>query len=389
MLLRRAKEGDKWHVIGPKEAVPADQMILGLPGAAVTSSKGGVRLDFLTDFDSPLPVLEPAVVLHEPKQCDFDFTLDRGMVEVSNHDKSPALVKFNVQGEPFQLTIPWGGRVNLQLAGVWPLGTSFHRKPNPKDKPVAHLIVLVREGSADLRHGRHEHALKAPPGPALIQWDNVTGLDETPQKLDKLPAWILPPTDKKEIERTAKLKANVAALSQQLETRDLEAILDDAVASDDPSRRRLAVVVWAATDNLDRLGKALSEAQHRDVWDAAVTALRHWIARAPGQDMKMYHGLIEVKKYKPVEAETVLQFLHGFSERDLGQPETYEMLINYLDDKRLAIRGLAHWHLVRLVPAGRKITYDPLGSVEEREQAVKAWKKLIPPGQLPKSDKAP
>jgi hypothetical protein len=84
-----------------------------------------------------------------------------------------------------------------------------------------------------------------------------------------------------------------------------------------------------------------------------------------------------------VQAETLLQMLHGFNEEEEAQPELYEVLINYLTSKHLALRSMAHWHLVRLVPAGRKIAYNPLDSKESWERAQTEWQKLIPPGKLP------
>ena len=41
-------------------------------------------------------------------------------------------------------------------------------------------------------------------------------------------------------------------------------------------------------------------------------------------------------------------------------------------------------HLYRLTPVGKDVAYDPAGPEEERDKAVKAWRDLIPPGQLPK-----
>ena len=51
------------------------------------------------------------------------------------------------------------------------------------------------------------------------------------------------------------------------------------------------------------------------------------------------------------------------------------------------IGALAQWHLNRLAPAGKDIPYNPAGTAEERDQAFKAWKKLIPDGQLPPKPK--
>jgi hypothetical protein len=51
------------------------------------------------------------------------------------------------------------------------------------------------------------------------------------------------------------------------------------------------------------------------------------------------------------------------------------------------VRELAHWHLVRLAPIGRDIVFDASASAAVRDKAAKAWKKLIPSGELPKEPK--
>ena len=73
----------------------------------------------------------------------------------------------------------------------------------------------------------------------------------------------------------------------------------------------------------------------------------------------------------------------GFSPEDATMPETYEVLIDYLAHEKPGIRNLAAWHLVRLVPQGKSIPFQPDGTAEDAAKCVVAWKKLIPSGQLP------
>jgi len=150
--------------------------------------------------------------------------------------------------------------------------------------------------------------------------------------------------------------------------------VDEFLKSDNEYERTLAVLAMAALDQLERLGKAVRETKHPDVLENAVVALRNWIGRCPGQDQILYKGLIEIAKYQPVHAETVVQLLHSFGEADLASPETYQTLIDYLDHQHLAIRELAYWHLYRLVPAGRQIGYNPLDNNEAREAAIQKWR---------------
>ena len=134
-----------------------------------------------------------------------------------------------------------------------------------------------------------------------------------------------------------------------------------------------------ATDDLQRLGDVLRDTKHQDVWDAAIIAVRHWIGRGPGQDQRLYNGLI-ARKYSPREAKAMLELLHSFGDELLARPETYQMLINYLGSERTSLRELAYWHLSRLVPGGKALGYDPLAPKEQRDAAIKEWRKLeLPP----------
>ena len=95
------------------------------------------------------------------------------------------------------------------------------------------------------------------------------------------------------------------------------------------------------------------------------------------------NALVNQGKIPPAHAETILQLLHSFGPTELASPETYDVLIEYLNHDVLGIRGLAHWHLERLVPSGKKIKYNPLGTPDERSKAQVEWRKLLPSGELP------
>jgi hypothetical protein len=68
------------------------------------------------------------------------------------------------------------------------------------------------------------------------------------------------------------------------------------------------------------------------------------------------------------------------------------MLVRFLDNDELCIRGLSNWHLVRLVPAGEKFGYNPLDPKDKRDKARHQWKKLIDDklsrNELPPKDSA-
>jgi hypothetical protein len=360
-------------------------MILGLPGAILASRDGAVRLIMHTGFVglSPYPVIESAVQLRDNPSVDLDFTLDRGRVELVNHKEAGAAhVQVHVRQDTWNLTLAEpGARVALELSGRWPRGVPFTQNPGPKDAPTAVLVLMVLHGELLLKHGDRELALHAPPGPALIEWDSVNGQDDTPQRLERLPPWATA-GGKDSPQAKAKLPM-IQRLRQELASKSISATLEELVNSNDPDERRLAVFVMGALDDLPLLGKTMRDVKHPDVWENGILALRHWIGRGPGQDQILYQALIDYAKYTPVQAATALQFLHSPGEDLLSRPEFYQTLLGYLGHEKLLIRGLAYWHLSRLVPAGQKFGYDPLAPKEAREAAIQKWQKLLPPGQLP------
>ena len=209
-------------------------------------------------------------------------------------------------------------------------------------------------------------------------WDSIAGQDSTPQRVGKLPEWA-------SAGKTAdahKRAAGQERFRKVAASQSIHSAIDQLLDSDEAGDRIRAVYLLTALDELPRLAKALHKAKHRDVCDTAVLALRHWIGRAPGQDQRLYDALLK-SEFSPVEAETVMQLLHGFTEADTSRPETYETLIAYLNHNKVIIRGLAHWHLSRLAPEGRELGYDPVAAKDARTAAIAKWKQLIPSGKLP------
>jgi hypothetical protein len=378
-LYARGKLGDPWQRVPAGGAVRTGNLLFGLPGATVQSAGGGVHLTLLADLDrnSPYPVLEAAVVLHETPGFDLDFTLDRGRVDIRNTRKEGAArvrVRFHDQKWEAVLNEP-GARVALELYGRWPKGVPFTPKPGPNDVPAADLVFLVLHGHVNLTHGAAEHAMAAPPGPAQMHWDNQGKESEIPERLDELPAWARP--DESKTERAALVRKVLEAFRAEAVRTSLSRAAETFSVSEDARKRALGIIVMGATDDAAGMYKVFTETKYPDTWDRAVVVLRNWLGRGPGQDQFLYRRLIETRKLPPERADTILQLLHSFGDDDLAQPELYRMLVKYLDHEALAIRGLAHWHLVRLVPAGGKIAFDTLAPKPQRDKGRDEWKKLI------------
>jgi hypothetical protein len=389
MVLAREAPGKPWRAVAKNGEVRTEEAILGLPGGALATNSGAVRLNLLGDLDriSPFPVYEAVAVLHENPNFDLDFTLERGRVSVANtKEKGSAKVRIRFHDQAWEATlVEPGAKVALELFGRWPSGARFKKKPGPTDVPHANLNLVVVEGTVLLKHHDGlEHRMQAPKGPAFIEWDNSTGGSTAPLKLDAVPPWV---SEETTTELGKQKLAGIEAFRKMIVAKSLEQAIEEVLRSDDKLRQRGGIVLLGATDNLIRLGEVLGKSNDPELWNQAVITVRHWLGRGPGQDQKLYQVLQEHFQFKPVHAETMLQLLHSFDDNALKRPETYEMLITYLDHEKLGIRGLAYWHLRRLVPAGEKFGFNPLDPPETREKAVAEWKKLIPAGEVPKAVK--
>jgi hypothetical protein len=276
-----------------------------------------------------------------------------------------------------------GTRVALVAYGRWLPGVRFRKDAKAEGHgPALVFTVLVLEGEIELRTATHQFAMRAPPGPALLEGDEIGNSDPSPRWLDKLPDWAAASPDS---EDSRKVKAALARFRDRPQQQSIPAALDQLLRSGNELEGKVAVALLGATDDVDHLANLLAAASSRELWENAVPVIRHWIGREPGQDQKLYRALIAGRIMTSTQAETVLQLLHNFSDEELTQPETYEALIDLLGSDQLAIRGLASWHLSRLVPAGRKIGFDPLAPADKRAPAVQKWRAMIPAGKLPLS----
>ncbi|HKB41998.1 MAG TPA: hypothetical protein VKD72_36560 [Gemmataceae bacterium] len=127
----------------------------------------------------------------------------------------------------------------------------------------------------------------------------------------------------------------------------------------------------------------LGDPMHPDVRFEAANALRRWISRGKEQPARLYDrkkgtGILADRKFRPAEAESVLDLLDGLTTQDLRQPETYDTLLDYLKHNRIEVRELAYAHLIEAVGEdGRKVNYSPAGDSEQINQGAEEWKKLI------------
>ena len=402
------KEGERWERVRVGGTVWTGEPLVSLPGY-----KSDLRLDKgvglllwgnLPEFVQ-LPLLESAVTLHHNPALDAELTLHRGRVYLTNRkDKGPARVRLRFQprsagDEVWDLTLEEPDTVvGVELWSVYPQGP----RPQDGEEPIVSVVAYVARGRASLKAGYFTFGeLRAPPGRAMCYFNNKLpaerGQRQAKVQVSYLKAKLEPFDPAPQVPMQARpLRVALGELAQQLTNpgKKVEDALLEFVEDALPDRRVLGVRALGAVDAVEALIDEMGDAMRPDVRGEAIFTLRNWLARGAEQAPKLYDrrkdgaGLLKDKRFRPEDAEIVLDLLAGISPEGWHKPETYEVLIGYLKHSRLEVRELAIRLLLYRVPEGKKIPYDPAGGVEQRNEGYTEWKKLIKPGTVPPEPKA-
>ncbi|MGH7174600.1 MAG: hypothetical protein ACRELG_30400, partial [Gemmataceae bacterium] len=297
-LLVNEQPGQPWRSAGQRAELHSRDLLLALPGmqARLETSPRAVELTLwgnlpeLSDFLG----LQSAVILHDSRAFDLDFTLRRGRVLVANRkDKGPARVWLRVDGAAFQLTLAEpGDAICLGLSSFWPRGVPFALSPRAEDVPVRILNFLVVKGQVDVKGSDTRHSMSAPPGPSSFHWDSVNGTEAGVRNRRQLEAWAdvgrkTPASAKTLVEVIDRYKA---AMKNKEPRTALFDLLD--VAANERQREpahaaaEFAVFSLAAINDIDRVMQALEDPRQAETRKAAVIALRHWIGDSAGRDRR-------------------------------------------------------------------------------------------------------
>jgi hypothetical protein len=354
--------------------------LLVLPGARgiVHLKEGDVRLTLAGNLPqlSASPVLEAAAILHASQGVDLDMTLQRGRILVENRQEGPVKVRLRDKNTQVDATLAKKCALALESFDRLVAGDS----PKEARARQHRFILLVVRGKADVMVKEMAHVTKhVMHGPVVLDWSGE-GRPSEPTALKELPLWLNPGAD---VSPRATLwhKAVERVRRELAETKSVKVGLANALKDSNPTIRAVTLFSYAALGDMENVVAGLSDT-NGDVRQAAVTSLQHRLGHEPDFAQRLRALLIE-KGFAEGQAEIVLHLLQGFSGKDLGKSETYQTLINYLQHDTLSVRELAAWNLARLVPQGKNIPYDAAGTAEQRRASQAAWRRLIPPGQVP------
>ena len=200
------------------------------------------------------------------------------------------------------------------------------------------------------------------------------------EALSAAPAWI----DKEEFSMLM-LKASENMQGTGAIPLNASAVLPlyESVGDERIHTRMLAVQCLGAIGRLPALIEAVNTREKREVRLEAIRALRQYMARGSAQEAALYDALL-AKHNRSEEGrervEGVLRLLHGFTDDESKQRNTYDVLIGLLDSSDLAVRELAIDNLVELAGKPTSVSYSP---DQRNENAINAWRRLWDEKRLP------
>jgi hypothetical protein len=382
VLLDQPAGKDTWQRAKAGAPVSSADTLVSLPGyRSELQLDTGLRLVLWGNVPqySAIPVFESSVTLHVPEEgFDVDFTLHRGRVVLVNIKQAgPLRVKVRFQDEIWQLTLrDTDTIVGLERLGGYRPGVPFSRKPGG-EPPITTVGMYGLEGVTDVKIRYAKFELGAP---TFYVWQSTGAVQRGPQKQQALPPWFTEP-----VPNTAHAKEMTLALDELSKrlgaNKPVNVALAEALQGARGTSLDLTILCLGAVDELSQLLGLLADDRPEVRW-ASLYTLTQWTGRSADNDLKLFDAL-QKSGYSAVEAQTVMDLMHNFSEDDASKPETYEVLIDYLRHQKLVVREMAWRTLVGLWPEGRKIPYNAAGPAEMRNAAYEKWKEKIPAGKLP------
>jgi pSer/pThr/pTyr-binding forkhead associated (FHA) protein len=401
LLLQRQGEAYPWLVLPPDARVSTATTLVSLPGY-----RSFIEIDRrlvltlwgnLPEF-SWSPVLESVVMLHNPSPgVDLEFTLDRGRVVIVNQKEpaGPARVRLHFLSEEWAIDLSDPkSEIALELWTVPRAAASGSERP----RPLAYLNLFTK-GKTRVSTPQQNVDLS---DRSCLVWDSASPGSPKRLELPEQPGWWEKPPDRQSpevrkalaslLEWCKKLGASNADPAKQntggsAETTVVETIKTEVLEGKDLDNQDVAILFLAALDEIEPLLELL-ERPSANVRGVTRYALQSWLSRGRRNGEELTELLVRRGNSKP-KAERIVQLLHFLPKDALDRKETYQRLIDYLDDDKLVVRDLAFWHLSQLGTAGRipeqarGIDYDPTWERERRQPAVERWKRLVREGQVP------
>jgi hypothetical protein len=398
ILLDQRSEGYPRARLRPEARVLSSHTLLCLPGyRAHLQGDRGVHVTLwgnVPEFCAVPPLLlESAVILkaESAAEIDLDLTLLRGRVHLANAKKDgPAKIRLRYLREIWELTLSDSN--SEVVAELWGMLAPASEKASSHTLPLR--LGLFTKGAVSLRTPLAETPLELP------NHSRVSRVNEANSPLYRtvsadLPDWWARPPDAKQA-RVADVMLSLKDWENRLrEPGDLTQDIFRHTESqrgrqpnnrdDDPTFRSLGVYFLGSFDGdgIPLVVRLLEDPDYAEVRRAAAHALRAWLARDNRHDSQLT-PILQARIDPPQRAADVQRLLYPFPTDTVNDRQKWTQLtkelLALLEDKNIALRDLAAWHLEELARgsgAPELPFFDAGADVATRIEIARKWKRIL------------
>ncbi|MDB5335187.1 MAG: hypothetical protein JWN70_806 [Planctomycetaceae bacterium] len=137
---------------------------------------------------------------------------------------------------------------------------------------------------------------------------------------------------------------------------------------------RLAVSCLGLVGDYEMMLEVLDRNEHHESRVEAIKCLRVWVNLEPENRVKLKEAI--AAKFYPQEVDVVYRLIWGFQEQDARSKQTSELLIDWLEHDRLAVRELA-WFYIKSLTNRKLEVFDARGTPVHINAAVQKIRKIL------------
>jgi len=373
VLLRYSEAKDKWVRMPPRSKVLTGSYLLALPKFRIHVVLADVNAYLSGGTRIELPLRETAVEV-----SDLGLVLDYGRV-LLNAGLKGSLVSMQIGEEVRRIQMAGSASLAVEVQRIFVPGSNNELESSPVEATwylTSGIVdVLVESGESQ--------TIQAP-----AMWTTIGGVDDQPQAIEELPAWI----DREsmtDLQRRARLTlVEELVPGEPVGIRLLE--LNDPQGKGRRSEvRTLAAEAGVHVGQFEPFVKALSDKDQRRAWGSHIKTLRQALALSPDVAANVHNAFIELRGEQA--AMDLMEMVSGYNEASIGktveavQEGVIAALVRRLESDSLDYRVLAIYNLDEIFGTTSLKSFRAVDSAQRRKIAVaKIWASLQSGELLPK-----
>ena len=389
ILVRKPPGAERWlRVTNDEPGLFSADRVIALPGYKATLQLDGLVTvtlwGNLPELSSSL-VLESSVTPSAPSgEFDADITLHQGRIYLGTKMPAGAKIRVRFLKEIWDVTLA-DAKAEVVFEVVHTLVPGKFA-----ERPQSSVGFAVLDGKVSLKMPNRSAPVDLEKG-GIVYWDSKGGkpdvrLKPMPGERSTYYSKLTAPPNGSQAEATL---AALNGFSQKLaDPQRVRATFDEALLLKESAPTypefaawRVAVLAFAAMNDLTGLADSLSDPLRHSVRISAIVGLRSALAYDDDSVERFAKLLIDKQRMSPDEAQFVLRLLRGFSASERAEPESLDILRDGLSSSSLVVRELAFQNLLTFLKPGDRVPdvlllFDAAAS-EGREPVVRQWNSQI------------